>query len=894
MNKTKTNFHDDGSYTIQNIDDYSYLYFPLFNYFGMKSAITPTLHGDFKIDQNHFGMIPVSQDDLKNPLNARNIFFRVDNQLWNITGLTPNQKMEKDIVTLENGLLYQTIERENSKFKVKVTSFVPTINKWMELHKITFENISQKSLKVKTVMGTPIYGRSADNLRDHRQVTSLLNRIQINQNGIINHPSLSFDERGHQENGMAYGVFAMSSKHKEVSKYWPILQEFIGEGADLFYPDVPMKNLDNHYKIGDILSGYEAIGGLEFSEITLSPNEKLDFLLYFEMEKNLDTFAQNQEEYFTFARFDSLLEQNKLFWQNDLKTSDFHIGSQAMSCWLRQVGLQPLARRIYGNSYLPHHDYGRGGRGWRDLWQDSLELILKNPTDVRENIISYLKGVRIDGTNATIIGSNKGEFLADRNHIVRVWSDHGAWPFMTTNLYIQRTGDLDLLFEKEGYFKDKFSFYTRQVDTDYQEADGHDLLTRKNIPYKGTVLEHILIENLTAFFNVGKHGNIRIEDGDWNDGFDMASKNGETVAFTFLYTGNLTKIIVILDKLREKGIQKIELLEEILLLLDTIDSPISYDNPIEKQKRLFQYFSLIKNKVSGTTVLVDIDKLILDLEKKYLFMKQHLNENEWLSSPNKETGFYNGYYNNNGVRVESANPENIRMTLTGQVFPLMAKVASTNQITKIIESTKKYLFDSKINSYHLNTDFGENKMDLGRFMGFAYGHKENGAFFSHMTLMYAYSLLENGFVFEGNKVIEDIYLYSIDIQKSKILPGIPEYFDPLGRGMYHYLTGSASWVILSIVEQVYGIDGCFGDFVIKPKLLKHHFREGIASLNVVFHSKLLHISFLNPSQLEYGTYQIEKVLINDKLYVCHNNRFVLTESMIEKDGTIKIVLEGKK
>ena len=48
-------------------------------------------------------------------------------------------------------------------------------------------------------------------------------------------------------------------------------------------------------------------------------------------------------------------------------------------------------------------------------------------------------GVRIDGTNATIIGAGDGNFIADRNGIARVWMDHGLWPQMTTKLYIDQT-----------------------------------------------------------------------------------------------------------------------------------------------------------------------------------------------------------------------------------------------------------------------------------------------------------------------------------------------------------------------------------------------------------------------------------------------------------------------
>ena len=43
-----------------------------------------------------------------------------------------------------------------------------------------------------------------------------------------------------------------------------------------------------------------------------------------------------------------------------------------------------MLRRIYGCSFLPHHDYGKGGRGWRDLWQDCLALLIMEPEQVRQ------------------------------------------------------------------------------------------------------------------------------------------------------------------------------------------------------------------------------------------------------------------------------------------------------------------------------------------------------------------------------------------------------------------------------------------------------------------------------------------------------------------------------
>ena len=69
-------------------------------------------------------------------------------------------------------------------------------------------------------------------------------------------------------------------------------------------------------------------------------------------------------------------------------------------------------------------------------------------------LLDNFKGVRLDGTNATIIGEKSGEFKGDRNGIPRVWMDHGFWPFLTVKLYMDQTGDLDLFKEEITYFRD--------------------------------------------------------------------------------------------------------------------------------------------------------------------------------------------------------------------------------------------------------------------------------------------------------------------------------------------------------------------------------------------------------------------------------------------------------
>lgn len=155
--------------------------------------------------------------------------------------------------------------------------------------------------------------------------------------------------------------------------------------------------------------------------------------------------------------------------------------------------------------------------------------------------------------------------------------------------------------------------------------------------------------------------------------------------------------------------------------------------------------------------------------------------------------------------MEGVQPDgSIRMMLTGQVFAMMGGVAEEEHIQKMSRAADRYLYRQEIGGYRLNTDFHELKMDMGRMFGFAYGEKENGSVFSHMAVMYANALYHRGFVREGWKALKTLAGTALDFHVSRIYPGIPEYFRTDGRGMYHYLTGAASWFMLTMLTQVFG------------------------------------------------------------------------------------------
>ena len=132
--------------------------------------------------------------------------------------------------------------------------------------------------------------------------------------------------------------------------------------------------------------------------------------------------------------------------------------------------------------------------------------------------------------------------------------------------------------------------------------------------------------------------------------------------------------------------------------------------------------------------------------------------------------------------------------------------------------------------------------------------------------MYAYALYERGFVHQAHQVLTDIYQQSINFEVSRMYPGIPEYFDSRGRGVYPYLTGSASWYLFTLLTQAFGVRGHLGDLLIKPKLVLSQFdEEGNASIQTRFAERDLLITFHNPDKKDFGAYQISKVFVDGEL-----------------------------
>ncbi|MEJ2051341.1 MAG: cellobiose phosphorylase, partial [Calditrichota bacterium] len=179
------------------------------------------------------------------------------------------------------------------------------------------------------------------------------------------------------------------------------------------------------------------------------------------------------------------------------------------------------------------------------------------------------------------------------------------------------------------------------------------------------------------------------------------------------------------------------------------------------------------------------------------------------------------------------------------------------------DSVKFYLKDSVSPGRRLCTDFKELKLNLGRITGFVYGNKEHGSKWMQQNIMFMYGLYKRNFVREGYEVFKDVFQLCTNSAVARIFPGVPSYFDPEDHGAYAYLTGSSTWLMLTITTQVFGVRGEKGDLCLEPKLMKEQFgKRGQAEIFCTFRNKRIKVIYLNSNSIEWEKYQIKNLKIN--------------------------------
>ncbi len=862
---------NDGSFILPDPDYIGDLYFPLFNIAGMKSYVTPELKGDICKGFNEYLTIPSVTEDFHLSKASRNFWVSVEGkEPWSATGVSAAATAAKwksiEPASIEAGIGWFKTIRKNKKMNLSAstTVFVPSAPDMVEVMLVEIENTGKDAVTFVATPASPIFGRSADNVRDHRQVTSMFSEIDVVTHGVIVKGRIHHDEHGHRPNKTSYTTLAFGQNGEAPNEIWSNERVFIGDGGTLDNPEAVALNLTAP-KVGDyIKDGVEAIAAMRFSPITLGAGEKRAFVILRCIAEDRTLFDTWSAKYGTQEKAQTALEATKAFWRNISDEVSFTTENKDFDNIIRWINFQPFCRKVYGNSYLPDHDYGRGGRGWRDLWSDLAALFLVDPSNTREEIVNSLMGIRVDGSNATIIGTKAGEFVADRNNVVRTWADHGTWPFFILKFYMDQTGDYDILKEEITYWKDAFAGRCKMRDSQWSDADGNTQKDEAGNVYKGSIFEHVLLQQISMFFNVGEHNNILLEGGDWNDTYDMGRKRGETVCFSNWFSWNLKTMAEMLEGFDRQGMKEIHLAEEIVTLLDTLpgQQKTEYSSPQAKQARLKEYFERVKHTVSGKKSAFNALELAADLRAKAEFITNHIRTQEFITTNDGER-FFNGHYDDNSRRVHGDHPNGVRMDLTSQVLPIMFGIATDEQVKECYKAIRRYLRHPETGALRLCSDFKELKLDFGRVTGFTFGWRENGSVWSQQNAMLAYGLYTRGFVNEGWEVFQELYRLCADSGRAKIFPNLPSCWRNDGKGLSSYLTGAATWLMVAVVNHMFGIRGDHGNLVINPKLVKEQFgKKGRIQMTCNFLGQKLRVDFINKKLLDWNEYSITGLTVN--------------------------------
>ncbi len=209
------------------------------------------------------------------------------------------------------------------------------------------------------------------------------------------------------------------------------------------------------------------------------------------------------------ASFDDKLTAAKAQWEStfsrvQVKTPDPSF-DLLVNGWLPY---QAIACRIYARAAFYQ---ASGAFGFRDQLQDTLSLLLLDPSLARAQILNA-------ASRQFPEGDVQHWWLPATGAGVRTLiSDDVVWLGYGTSLYVETTGDRSILDESLPFLKGRTL-----------EEGEHDAFYEPEISDQTVSLyEHCAIALDLAIKRTGKHGLPLILGGDWNDGMNLVGVKGE-------------------------------------------------------------------------------------------------------------------------------------------------------------------------------------------------------------------------------------------------------------------------------------------------------------------------------------------------------------------------------
>ena len=191
---------------------------------------------------------------------------------------------------------------------------------------------------------------------------------------------------------------------------------------------------------------------------------------------------------------------------------------------------QALACRIWARSGFFQ---ASGAYGFRDQLQDSMAVLLTQPSIAREHILKAASRQFEEGDVQHWWLPATGQGV--RTHI----SDDTVWLGYVTAAYVETTGDMSILDEPVAF-----------IEGPLLEQEEHDAFYQPRIVERTQPLFDHCVLGIERNLTNGAHGLPLMGTGDWNDGMNLvgAGGNGESIWLGWFLCATLARLCPIAEK----------------------------------------------------------------------------------------------------------------------------------------------------------------------------------------------------------------------------------------------------------------------------------------------------------------------------------------------------------
>lgn len=346
--------------------------------------------------------------------------------------------------------------------------------------------------------------------------------------------------------------------------------------------------------------------------------------------------------------------------------------------------------------------------------------------------------------------------------------------------------------------------------TEYLKETGDFKFLNEKIPFidkgEATVLERLDLIIDSVYSDRGQYGLIKMRGGDWNDSFTNVGKKGigESVWLSMFFG----KAILLVDELK--------------------------------------------------TYLGKPDKKYMEM---YESLKEAVNTHGW------DGEWYLRAYNDAGEKIGSKESKQAKIFLNPQSWALISGMADEKKTKLILKSIDKYLYTDY--GYMLNypeyANFDEN---IGRLTTLEPGTCENGSIYIHGNAFLLNGLLAIGEADRALNVLKIINPVNHASNGLLVCPYIypNSYFGPSHKKTpfkmeFTWITGSINWLLLGIIEHMFGIRRTYDGIKVNPVLpaelkyvkLSRKFRGSSYNFSIQNKGRSISSIKINDVKLEKGT-----------------------------------------